>query len=289
MAETSFTFQKSPEQPLVIAGPCMAETFEIMDEVASHMSQLSKKLGFEYVFKASFDKANRTSLKGERGPGWDKASDWFAQIKAKYNLPLLTDVHETSQVEAVSAICDVLQIPAFLCRQTDLIEAAVSTGRAVNIKKGQFLAPDSVKHIVSKVRAFEGEKGLSSNLAVTERGYTFGYGNLVVDMRALKIISDTGVPTIFDVTHSLQLPASGGASGEVSGGLREFAPVLARSAAATGYCDGFFLEVHPEPEKALSDAATQLSPRQSAVLLEQIVELWRQGKKNSELDAKLFS
>ena len=184
-------------------------------------------------------------------------------------------------------VIDVLQIPAFLCRQTDLLVAAAETGRAVNVKKGQFLAPENSQHIISKVVSAARAKGFEANYALTERGVTFGYGNLIVDMRGLKIMSDLGAPTIFDITHSLQLPAAGGTSGEVSGGLRNFAPVLARAATATGYLDGYFLEVHANPNQAKSDAATQLSIEQASTLLRQIIPLWYHLKASNEQD-KIF-
>lgn len=284
MTSTSFRFKQRPDKPVIIAGPCMAESEQLMHTVASAMCELSERLDFDYVFKASFDKANRTSVSSQRGPGWSTCAKWFEGIKKEFKVPVLTDVHETSQVGKVAEVCDVLQIPAFLCRQTDLIVEAVKTGRAVNIKKGQFLAPDGAQHISDKVRSICDEANLENNFALTERGYTFGYGNLVVDMRSFKIMHETGAPTIFDVTHSLQLPSTGGSKGEVSGGLREFAPVLARSAAATGYVDGFFIEVHPNPTKALSDAATQLSIEQATALIEQLVSIWHQAKSWNEKD-----
>lgn len=282
------SFSRNPEKPVVIAGPCMAESEELILQVAEHMRELSEKLDFEYVFKASFDKANRTSMGSERGPGLEAGLELFRKLKEQTGFPVLTDVHETCQVAQVAEVCDVLQIPAFLCRQTDLIVECVKTGKAVNVKKGQFLSPYNVSSIVGKIKAVAEENGLAANFALTERGYTFGYANLVVDMRAFKIMADAQAPVIFDITHSLQLPSAGGSSGEISGGLREFAPVLARAAAASGYVDGFFLEVHPEPNKAMSDAATQLNLKQSAVLLEQLCELWHQRKKWIATDG-LFS
>ncbi|SME89209.1 3-deoxy-8-phosphooctulonate synthase [Pseudobacteriovorax antillogorgiicola] len=271
-------FEQNGDKPVIIAGPCMAESKELVDEVANRMKELADELDFEYVFKASFDKANRTSITSDRGPGWHLARPWFEGIRDRLGVSALTDIHETPQVSAVAEVCDVLQIPAFLCRQTDLLVAAVETGRAVNVKKGQFLDPQSTNHITKKVRAVCESRHLKENLALTERGSSFGYGNLVVDMRGLKIMSDTGAATIFDVTHSLQLPSTGGKSGEVSGGLREFAPVLARAAVATGYLQGLFIEVHPEPAKAKSDAATQLSIEQASSLIRSLLPLWHQAK-----------
>jgi 2-dehydro-3-deoxyphosphooctonate aldolase (KDO 8-P synthase) len=269
-------FLRRPERPYVIAGPCMAESLELMQAVVQPLRQLAKELDFDLIFKASFDKANRTSIHSYRGPGLEEAIRWFQRLKEENpGLSVLTDVHETSQVAPAAEVIDVLQIPAFLCRQTDLLVAAVQTGRAVNVKKGQFLAPENAQHIISKVQQAAAERQLPLNYALTERGTTFGYGNLVVDMRGLKIMSDFEAPVIFDITHSLQLPAAGGAQGEVSGGLRAFAPVLARAATATGYLDGFFLEVHTDPNRAKSDAATQLGVEQASTLLRQIVPLWR--------------
>ncbi len=258
----------------------MAESLASMRQVAEEMAELATSCQFDYVFKASFDKANRSSIHSERGPGLEQAMEWFTAIKEEFALPILTDVHETAQVEAVASVCDVLQIPAFLCRQTDLLVAAVQSGAAVNVKKGQFLAPQSCQQIIDKVRAAASERDLSADFAITERGYTFGYGNLVVDMRAFKMVRDLGAPVIFDVTHSLQLPAQG----EVTGGLRSMAPTLARAAAATGYVDGFFVEVHPDPSQAKSDGATQLSIPQAKRLLPQIVSLWRQAKEFRDID-----
>ncbi len=271
----AFVFKQKPDRPTLIAGPCMAESLELLESVVAPLHELSKELKFDLIFKASFDKANRTSIGSYRGPGLKQAMNWFDTIKSKYpGLPVLTDVHETSQVAEAAEVIDVLQIPAFLCRQTDLLVAAAQTGRAVNVKKGQFLAPENSQHIISKMVSASKEKGFAPNYALTERGVTFGYGNLVVDMRALKVMSDLSAPTIFDITHSLQLPAAGGTQGEVSGGLRNFAPVLARAATATGYLDGYFLEVHTNPNQAKSDAATQLSIEQASTLLRQIIPLW---------------
>jgi 2-dehydro-3-deoxyphosphooctonate aldolase (KDO 8-P synthase) len=267
----------------------MAESYSILEVVCAHLASLAQELDFTLVFKASFDKANRTSIGSYRGPGLEQACQWFEQLKSKFpGLLVLTDIHETQQVPRVAEVVDVLQIPAFLCRQTDLLVCAVKTGRAVNVKKGQFLAPENVEHIRSKVLAAAGEGHFAPDYAVTERGASFGYGNLVVDMRGLKIMSDIGAPVIFDITHSLQLPAAGGTNGEVSGGLRKFAPVLARAATASGYLDGFFLEVHPEPAKAKSDGATQLSMLQAETLLRQIVPLWRSLRASTDLDGVFF-
>jgi len=277
-------FQKRPDRPYIIAGPCMAESEELVNVVAEAMIALSLELDFNYIFKASFDKANRTSIGSKRGPGRQQTMDWFRRLKERYGVPVLTDIHETNQVADVAEVCDVLQIPAFLCRQTDLIVEAVRSGKAVNVKKGQFLSPYNSSSIVGKIESVCQENNLTPNFALTERGYTFGYGNLVVDMRSFKIMQDAGAPTIFDITHSLQLPSAGGESGEVSGGLREFAPVLARAAAASGYVDGFFLEVHTDPARAQSDAATQLSINQATVLLKQLLAIWQESRHMSMND-----
>lgn len=282
----AFSFVRKPNRPTLIAGPCMAESLELLEAVVAPLYALSQELKFDLIFKASFDKANRTSIGSYRGPGLTQTLKWFDAIKSKYpGLPVLTDVHETIQIAEAAEVIDVLQIPAFLCRQTDLLVAAAQTGRAVNVKKGQFLAPENAQHIISKMVAASKEKGFDPNFALTERGVTFGYGNLVVDMRGLKVMSDLNAPVIFDITHSLQLPAAGGSSGEISGGLRNFAPVLARAATGTGYLDGYFLEVHTDPNKAKSDAATQLSVEQASLLLRQIIPLWYHLKASSDTDS----
>ena len=203
-------FVQNPKILPVIAGPCMAESFGLMDEVVDFLKPLASDLGFELIFKASFDKANRTSFKSFRGPGVDQACRWFADIKSKHRVKVLTDIHETNQVAAMAEVCEVLQIPAFLSRQTDLIVAATASGRAVNVKKGQFMAPDNAAHIATKIREVCLEKDLAPDFAVTERGVTFGYGNLVVDMRSFPIMSNQNVPVVFDITHSLQLPSAAG-------------------------------------------------------------------------------
>ena len=213
--------------------------------------------------------------------------DWFTQLKSKYSgLAMLTDVHETTQVAAAAEVCEYLQIPAFLCRQTDLVATAAASGRIVNIKKGQFLAPGAMGPIVEKARAAARGAGKTPQVLVTERGTSFGYGNLVVDMRALPIMARTEAPVILDITHSTQLPAvggEGGAGGE-SSGERRFAPVLARAATATGYLSGYFLEVHPNPAQAISDRDAQLDPDQATQLLRQLVPLWRASQQLASID-----
>ena len=267
-------------RPLVIAGPCAAESPELMRVVAANLVRLAKELDFDYVFKASFDKANRTSSSSRRGPGLQQAASWFKDLKDEFSIPILTDVHETDQVEAISGFCDYLQIPAFLCRQTDLVVAAARSGRIVNIKKGQFMAPAAMGEIIEKARS----AGAGSNVLLTERGVTFGYGNLVVDMRSFPIMAATKAPLLLDITHSTQLPASGGATGGTSGAQRQFAPTLARAATATGYLAGWFLEVHPNPPMAISDKDAQLTPVQAESLLRQLVPLWRQARSFIEID-----
>lgn len=268
------------QRPIVIAGPCAAESYSLMKDVGTALVALSKELDFDYVFKASFDKANRTSGGSQRGPGLDNAMKWFSDIKAELGVPVLTDVHETWQIEPVAAVCDVLQIPAFLCRQTDLVAAAAASGRKVNIKKGQFMAPAAMANVVDKARQAGGDVWL------TERGASFGYGNLVVDMRAFPIMAETKAPLLLDITHSTQLPATGGEGGGTSGGQRKFAPVLARAATATGHLSGYFLEVHTNPAKAISDKDAQLSIAQGTALLRQLVPFWRQARDFAAIDSQ---
>lgn len=229
---------------LVIAGPCVIESESLCREVASEMKAICARLGLPYVFKASYDKANRTSVSGFRGPGISEGLEILGRIAAEFALPVTSDVHDASQVPLAGEVLDILQIPAFLCRQTDLLVAAGETGRIVNIKKGQFLAPSAMAPAVEKVRSTGNQR-----VMLTERGSTFGYGNLVVDMRALPQMRALGTPVIFDATHSVQQP---GGLGHATDGDREMAPVLLRGAAAVGI-DGVFLEVHPNPDQAKSD------------------------------------
>ena len=273
-----------PARPLVIAGPCAAEHYPLMKEVGLALRDLSRELGFDYIFKASFDKANRTSGGSARGSGLEQTMRWFQDLKAELGVPVLTDVHETWQVEPVAAVCDVLQIPAFLCRQTDLVAAAAASGRKVNIKKGQFMAPAAMANVVAKARLAAKDRG--GDIWLTERGATFGYGNLVVDMRAFPIMAATRAPLILDITHSTQLPATGGDGGGTSGGQRQFAPVLARAATATGYLSGYFLEVHSDPSRAISDKDAQLNIAQGCTLLRQLVPLWKQAREYAAIDAQ---
>jgi 2-dehydro-3-deoxyphosphooctonate aldolase (KDO 8-P synthase) len=233
----------------LIAGPCVIESEDLVMEVAGKMKEITEKLGIKYVFKASFDKANRTSINSFRGPGLEKGLEILSRVKSKYNLPIATDIHEPWQCKEASKVIDILQIPAFLCRQTDLLIAAAETGKAVNIKKGQFLAPWDMKNVIKK---FE-EVG-NPNIMLCERGTTFGYNNLVVDMRALLEMRKLGYPIVFDATHSVQIP---GGQGETTGGNREYVYPLMRSAAAIGI-DGIFAEVHPDPDNAMSDGPNML-------------------------------
>ena len=250
----------------LIAGPCVAESLELCREVARTVRDICAVRGISYIFKASFDKANRTSSAGFRGNGIDAGLEILAAIKAELGLPLLTDVHECWQCKPVAEVCDVLQIPAFLCRQTDLLIAAAETGRAVNVKKGQFLAPWDMHNAVQKVI----QTG-NQNLLLTERGSSFGYNTLVVDMTSLPQLRAIGYPVVYDGTHSVQRPGAG-PGGTSSGGIREFIPHLTRAAVAVGI-DGLFLEVHPEPSKGLSDAATMLPLADLPGLLDQVLAI----------------
>lgn len=244
----SFSVKTTASAPFfLIAGPCVIESEDLCLYIAQTLKAVAEELKIPAIFKASFDKANRTSGSSFRGPGLKEGLRILASIKDKTGLPLLTDIHEISQAEPISEICDVIQIPAFLCRQTDLVEAAAKTGKPVNIKKGQFMSPWATGHLTKKVRETEG----ATEVWLTERGASFGYGNLVVDMRAFPVMKDFADAVVYDATHSLQLPSSGDAR---TGGQREFVSTLAQAAIATGFVDGLFLEVHPEPEKSPSDA-----------------------------------
>jgi 2-dehydro-3-deoxyphosphooctonate aldolase (KDO 8-P synthase) len=242
----------------LIAGPCVIESLGLCMEVAATVKDTAERLGIPYIFKASFDKANRTSVKSYRGHGMVRGLEILAEVKSKIGVPLLTDVHEVAHVAPAAEVVDILQIPAFLCRQTDLLVAAAETGKPVNVKKGQFLAPWDMKNVVEKI-----ESTGNPNLLLTERGCSFGYNTLVVDMCSLPIMKSFGYPVVFDATHSVQRP---GGQGDASGGAREFVPHLVRAAVAVGI-DALFLEVHPEPEKALSDAASMLNLADLPVLL----------------------
>ncbi len=258
-------FSVGPGQPLLlIAGPCVLESAALAREVAAALQEISERLAIPFVFKSSFDKANRTSLDSFRGPGLEEGLAILAGIRSDYGIPVLADVHETGQVEAAAEVLDVLQIPAFLCRQTDLLAAAAGSGRAINLKKGQFVSPWDMAHAVAKIRGSG-----SRNLMLCERGFVLGYNNLVVDMRALHVMRGMGCPVIFDATHSVQLP--GGAGGS-SGGQREFIPPLARAAVAAGI-DGIFMEVHPRPDRALCDGPNTMGLAEVEPLLKKLLEI----------------
>ena len=244
-------FQIGQRAPFfVMAGPCVIEDEGLCIEIALEMKKLTVELGIPYLFKASFDKANRTSHKSYRGPGLEDGLRILSRIREEVGIPVVTDVHTPEQVSVVAPVVDLLQTPAFLCRQTDFIRACAQSGKPVNIKKGQFLSPYDMKNVVEKAREAAMEVGLNpDNFMVCERGASFGYGNLVADMRSLAIMRETGTPVVFDATHSVQLPGGNGVS---SSGQREFVPVLSRAAVAVGI-DGLFFETHPEPSKALSD------------------------------------
>jgi len=239
-------FKAGLDQPLfLIAGPCVVESRDLAFDTAGELKEMCGRIGLPFIYKSSYDKANRTSIKSFRGMGMDKGLEILSEVRKKIGVPVLTDVHEIDEIEDAAAAVDVLQTPAFLCRQTDFICAVAATGKPVNIKKGQFLAPGDMKNVVDKAKS----ASQRDNILVCERGVSFGYNNLVSDMRSLMIMRDTGCPVVFDATHSVQLPGGQGAS---SGGQREYVPVLARAAVASGVA-GLFMETHPNPEKALSD------------------------------------
>lgn len=252
------------ERLTIIAGPCLAESLDLCLQVAERMRTLCDERGFNYIFKASFDKANRTSASSERGSGIDEGLSILQRVGSQLQVPTTTDVHLPDQASTVANVVDLLQIPAFLCRQSDLLQAAAETGRPVNVKKGQFLAPWDARNIVDKLRAFE-----ARGIMLTERGTCFGYNSLIVDFPGLETMRSFGVPVCFDATHSAQRP---GAAGTATGGARETIPAMVRAAVAVGI-DALFLEVHPEPEKALSDAATQWPLRDAPKLLDQVARL----------------
>ncbi len=244
-------FEAGLDRPFfLIAGPCVVESEQLQMDVAGRLKEITSALGIPFIFKSSYDKANRSSGTSFRGPGMDKGLEILAKVKRELGVPVLTDVHSEAEVPAVAAVVDVLQTPAFLSRQTDFIHAVAKSGKPVNIKKGQFLAPHDMKNVIDKARAAAREAGLSEDrFLACERGVSFGYNNLVSDMRSLAIMRETGAPVVFDATHSVQLP---GGQGTSSGGQREFVPVLARAAIAVGIA-GLFMETHPDPAKALSD------------------------------------
>ncbi len=249
---------------ILLAGPCVLEGYERSLKIGQRAKEIATKLGIPYIFKASFDKANRSSIKSFRGPGLDEGLKILAAIKSELNVPIVTDIHETYQAAKVAEVADILQIPAFLCRQTDLLVAAAKTGKVVNVKKGQFLSPNEMKNVVTKL-----EESSTEKILLTERGTSFGYNNLVVDFRGLVTMRSFGYPVIFDGTHSVQLPGGAGTS---SGGQREFIPYLTRAAAAVGI-DGLFLEVHDNPDEALSDGANMVKLDNLEDLLKNVLKV----------------
>jgi len=261
------------ERPLfLIAGPCVVESLQLQIDTAGRLKEICAALGMPLIFKSSYDKANRSSGKSFRGLGIDAGLKILSEVRRQLGLPVLTDVHTTEEIGPAAAAVDVLQTPAFLCRQTDFIRAAASAGRPVNIKKGQFLSPHEMKNVVDKAKQASG----ADNVMVCERGFAFGYGNLVSDMRSLSVMRETGCPVVFDATHSVQLPGGQGAS---SGGQREFVPVLARAAVASGVA-GLFMETHPDPDKAPSDGPNAWPLDMMQPLLETLAELDRVVKTN---------
>ena len=255
--------------PFVIAGPCVIEDAAVTEEIASVLKGFSEELEFNLIFKASYDKANRTSVNSFRGPGIDKGLEILSGIKAKYNVPVLSDVHNENEIEKAESVLDVIQIPAFLCRQTDMLLKAAKTGKIINVKKGQFMAPWDAKFIAEKIRSAGNGK-----IILTERGVSFGYNNLVVDFRSLPVMKETGALVVFDATHSVQLP---GGSGAVSSGNREYVMPLARAAAAVGV-DGLFFEVHTNPPQAMSDSANSVYLSSFKDNLKNILEISKYSK-----------
>jgi len=265
----------------LIAGPCVIESEQLQMDTAGTLKEITASLGIPFIFKSSFDKANRSSGGTFRGPGIDKGLEILAKVKRELDLSILTDIHSEDQIAQVAAVVDVLQTPAFLCRQTDFIRAVAQSGKPVNIKKGQFLAPGDMKNVIDKARAAAREKGLAEdNFMACERGVSFGYNNLVSDMRALAIMRDTGAPVVFDATHSVQLP---GGQGTSSGGQREMVPVLARAAVAVGVA-GLFMETHPDPAKALSDGPNAVPLKHMKALLETLLALDQVTKRHGFLE-----
>lgn len=271
------------EKPFfLIAGPCVIESRQMAFDTAGQLLEITKALGIPFIYKSSFDKANRSSGTSYRGPGMDEGLQILADVRATLKVPVLTDVHDKDQVAAVAAIVDVLQTPAFLCRQTDFIEACAASGKPVNIKKGQFLAPHDMVQVVNKARHAARAAGVAEDIMVCERGVSFGYNNLVSDMRSLAIMRETQCPVVFDATHSVQLP---GGQGSSSGGQREFVPVLARAAVAAGV-SGLFMETHPDPSKALSDGPNAVPLAKMKALLETLLDIDRAVKRNGFLETQ---
>jgi 2-dehydro-3-deoxyphosphooctonate aldolase (KDO 8-P synthase) len=275
-------FEIGLNQPFfLIAGPCVVESEQLQMDTAGTLKEITSSLGIPFIFKSSYDKANRSSGTSFRGPGMDKGLEILAKVKRELSLPILTDVHSEAHIAAVAKVVDVLQTPAFLCRQTDFIHAVAQSGLPVNIKKGQFLAPWDMKNVIDKARAAAREKGLSEDrFMACERGVSFGYNNLVADMTSLAEMRNTGAPVVFDVTHSVQKP---GGQGTSSGGAREMVPVLARAAVGVGVA-GLFMETHPDPANAMSDGPNAVPLRHMKALLETLLELDRVTKKNGYLE-----
>ena len=271
------------DQPFfLIAGPCVVESEQLQMDTAGTLKEITASLGIPFIFKSSYDKANRSSGTSFRGPGREKGLEILAKVKRELGLPVLTDVHTEDDITEAAKVVDVLQTPAFLCRQTDFIRAVAQSGKPVNIKKGQFLAPHDMKNVIDKARAAAKEAGLpEDSFMACERGASFGYNNLVSDMRSLAIMRETGAPVVFDATHSVQLP---GGQGTSSGGQREMVPVLARAAIAVGVA-GVFMETHPDPAKALSDGPNAVPLKHMKALLETLLELDRITKKNGFLES----
>jgi 2-dehydro-3-deoxyphosphooctonate aldolase (KDO 8-P synthase) len=265
----------------LIAGPCVVESEQLQMDTAGALKEITSALGIPFIFKSSYDKANRSSGTSFRGPGMQRGLEILAKVKKELGLPIITDVHSENEIAEVAKVVDVLQTPAFLCRQTDFIRAVAQSGLPVNIKKGQFLAPGDMKNVIAKAREAAKEKGLAEDsFMACERGASFGYNNLVSDMRSLAIMRETGAPVVFDATHSVQLP---GGQGTTSGGMREMVPVLARAAVAVGVA-GLFMETHPDPAKALSDGPNAVPLKHMRALLETLVALDAVTKKNGYLE-----
>ena len=264
-------FEVGLQRPFfLIAGPCVVESEQLQMDTAGHLQEITQALGIPFIFKSSYDKANRSSGNSFRGPGMEKGLDILAKVKQSLRLPILTDVHNEADIGRVASVVDVLQTPAFLCRQTDFIHAVAQSGKPVNIKKGQFLAPHDMVHVINKARAAARAAGLSEDhFMACERGASFGYNNLVSDMRSLAIMRQTQAPVVFDATHSVQLP---GGNGTTSGGQREMVPVLARAAVAVGVA-GLFMETHPNPAQALSDGPNAVPLKHMRALLESLLAL----------------
>lgn len=263
-------FEIGGDKLTILAGPCVIESQDILNTTAEKLKEIAEKLDINFVFKASYDKANRSSIGSYRGPGIEKGLEMLAFVKKEFDIPIVTDIHSPEDATKAAKVADILQIPAFLCRQTDLLVAAAKTGKIVNIKKGQFLAPEQMNPLIKKV-----ENSGNSNITLTDRGTTFGYNNLVSDFRAIPIMQESGYPVIFDATHSVQLP---GGQGECSGGDRKFVPILAKAAMAAG-ANGLFFEVHPDPNKALCDGPNMIALKDAEKLFSICKEIFEIVKK----------